>query len=782
MGNVRILLADEMGTGKAQPVNTPVLTPSGWVPIGEIVPGDYVIGANGAPTMVTGVFPQGKKPVYRVTFTDGASTRCCGEHLWAVQTPNDRFRNPEKFRVMELRRFMSDLKTYAGNSKWFIPMTAPVSFTTGPDLPVDPYLLGVLLGDGGLTHRVTFTNIDEGVVNAVRDSIPNSVSITQKTTMQYSIVGPGPAKQNTVMDALRSLDVMGKMAHEKRIPKEYLMASPEQRLKVLQGLVDTDGHVYQGCGVEFTSTSIGLIQDVQFIVGSLGGTTTAHPLGRNNTYTHNESKREGRLSYRIHIVLPGDICPVGYSSDKLSKWTPRTKYFPRRAFETVVLDGEEECVCISVEAEDRLYVTEDFIVTHNTLQTLSVIQACGFKKSLIVCPANAKGNWPEEARKFFPGKTVSMVSTKTPDFSADIVIINYDILAKFQDVIIDTGFDFIALDESHYIANKTTARSRAAINIGATIPNRMCLSGTPMRNGPIDLVQQLVFLDKLTAMGGFWPFVTRYCDATKTVFGWDLTGSSNLDEMNLKMREAGFYIRREKKEVIPELPDLTEETVNLALSNLREYRAADKDLRAYMSGKARASGVDLDDPTARAEFTKSLSGDAEHLQRISALRQLAAQGKMAAVKAWVDDFMATGKKLVIFAHHRPIVEAIAAFYPEQTVSIMGGDSPEHRVSATKSFQEDPSIRIFVGNIKAAGIAITLTAASHVAFVELPWTFADLAQAYDRCNRMGQKNAVNVYYLMAEGTIDDMMMSVVRSKQNDMEQGTMNAVIDAMLSV
>ncbi|MGW7518864.1 PhoH family protein [Streptomyces sp. NPDC054796] len=370
--------------GRAQPTFTKVLTPDGWRPIGDLQVGDLVIGSNGEPTPVLGVYPQGEKDVYRVTSQDGAWTLACGEHLWTVRTASDK-RRGKPWRVMETQEMIGNLRA-AHARRYELPMlTAPVSFP-GREVPMDPYALGLLLGDGCITGETTpsFSTADPELATALAGSFPG-VTARQKTHVDYVLnrvrqPGDSMRSENPVTGALRTLDLLGARSHTKYVPEEYLHNSKDVRLALLQGLLDSDGgpvtQADRTCRIQYTTTSILLRDDVIALVQSLGGTAYARRRAA-------EGRRPGRVNGRdvpyrrdAHVI---DIrLPEGIEPFRLAR--KREKYHaaggggrPMRFVDSIEPAGREECVCIQVAAEDSLYVTQDHLLTHNTLNDAFII-------------------------------------------------------------------------------------------------------------------------------------------------------------------------------------------------------------------------------------------------------------------------------------------------------------------------------------------------------------------------------------------------------------------------
>lgn len=354
------------GCQKAQPVDEPVLTPTGWQSIGSLRLGDHVIGSNGLPTRVTGVFPQGRKEVFSLAFSDGSTTRACGAHLWSIQDKSAAHRGSGWRTVSTLD--MARLLAAHPDASWRIPVPRPIEMR-GSDLPLDPYLLGVLLGDGGLRSGYpTLSSTDAEIVNEVEESLPQDIGVVQRgLTCDYGITGgQRGGRENPLTATLRTLDLMGKRSENKHIPPEYLIAAQRDRLALLQGLMDTDGFCRPSGAMGFCSTSRDLANGVQDLVRSLGGTATLTTL---------PSWFGGKRcldAHWVYIRLPDGINPFRLARKAARVVTGRE---PRRLLRSVVPDGEAECVCIRVAADDHLYVTRDYIVTHNTYTAACITYA-----------------------------------------------------------------------------------------------------------------------------------------------------------------------------------------------------------------------------------------------------------------------------------------------------------------------------------------------------------------------------------------------------------------------
>ena len=370
------------GVGKAQPLSATVLTPHGFVPIGEICVGDEVIGANGLPTTVTGVFPQGRRPIYRVITTDGAETRCCNEHLWHTATVEEsvagkrgRARTLQQIRDTFIAKpaSLTNSRVPYDCPNHRLPIVAPVQFAKSADLPLDAYLLGVFLGDGSASveqRSVTIDKPEADLFERLAACVPLGDEARPKTGgdgVRIVVAGQRRGGRDRTVSITRqrleSLDLVGRDSFAKFIPLPYLQASVDDRLRLLRGLFDTDGHVItSGARVEYTTVSDRLCEGVIDLVRGLGGTTTVSK--RVTKYRSRGVSCDGAPSWRLLAYFPNGIVPVS-SVKHLARWkTDQRSYY--RSIERIEPAGEEECVCIMVDAADSLYVTDDYLVTHNT--------------------------------------------------------------------------------------------------------------------------------------------------------------------------------------------------------------------------------------------------------------------------------------------------------------------------------------------------------------------------------------------------------------------------------
>jgi SNF2 family DNA or RNA helicase len=435
-----------------------------------------------------------------------------------------------------------------------------------------------------------------------------------------------------------------------------------------------------------------------------------------------------------------------------------------------------------------------------TVEALATIHAANAYPAVLVVPASVKLNWERESQKWLPGKRVEVINGSQSFKQADVYIINYDILAKHLDTLVKRQPKAVVYDEFHYVKNGKAKRSQAAEILAAGCEYVIGLSGTTVLSRPSELIHPLTVLGRLENFGGFMHFANHYCAAYRDRFGLNTDGASNLGELNAKLRSC-CYIRREKKDVLTELPDKQKSYIAVPINNRSKYDEAVDDLIQYLMDEvagdtAFAASIANESPStrkvklaARRAEVAYKARSAEHLVRINALKKLTAQGKMSAITEWIKDFLATGEKLVVFGHHKAMVQGLAREFDAPYID--GSRTAAQRQAAVDRFQNDKNCKLIVLNMQAGGVGITLTAASNVMFTELAWTPALHQQAEDRIHRIGQKNACNVYYLLGVNTIDEEIAKLLDNKKGitnavnigadaEVDEGILNGLLSGMM--
>ena len=388
---------------------------------------------------------------------------------------------------------------------------------------------------------------------------------------------------------------------------------------------------------------------------------------------------------------------------------------------------------------------------------------------LIVTPAFLKLNWEAEANLWLPDPKVEILSGSKPWMpKGEILIINYDVLHNWIPVLDKLNIQIMVTDECHYYKNSKAKRTKAVKQMAKHIPYFLALSGTPIVNKPIEGYNVFNLVNP-SLFPKFMDYAREFCGAQYTRFGWDFNGATNTKRLHKRLTDT-IMLRRLKKDVLKELPDKAYSFVPLELDNRNEYNFARDNVISYIKEKAG------DECALRASM-------AEVLVQYEILKKLAVEGIMKDAIAWIYDFLESGKKLIIFANHHSIIEALYHEFSyidgnhkiaDRVVKVDGSVSMKKRHQLVNTFQNNPDCRLFIGNIKAAGVGINLTAAADVLVLELPWTPGELNQAIDRAHRMGQLNRVMIYYLYAVNSIMASMFKMI-----DVKKKTSDAVLDGV---
>lgn len=387
---------------------------------------------------------------------------------------------------------------------------------------------------------------------------------------------------------------------------------------------------------------------------------------------------------------------------------------------------------------------------------------------LVICPSSTKTNWKREWEKF-SSKRAMVLDDKVKNTwyqywnvgMVDVFITNYESLKKYfvanipvkakgqplrsseiqMKSVIDL-FKTVIVDESHRCKDATTMQAKLVLRICNGKENVILLSGTPVVNKPIDLFPQLAIMGHAQTFGGRKDFLDRFCEGGR--------GAANLKELNYLLNKHCFF-RREKKDVAKDLPEKQRQTIVCDITTRQEYNRAKNNFMQFLKDNG------CDD----REIARKMKG--EIMVQMGKLKQISALGKMNEVQEFVQEILDAGEKLILFCNLHQIVDSVLALFP-QAVTVTGRDDMVARQRSIDAFQQDPKCQLIVCNIKAAGVGITLTASSRVAFIEYPWTYADCVQCEDRAHRIGQTNNVMCTYFLGADTIDERLFEIIQEKK------------------
>lgn len=517
------------GSGKAQPLDSLVATPSGFKKMGDIQIGDHVLVPSGGSAPVTGVFPQGKKKILRIEFNNGDSVECCEDHLWKVNAFYDQW----KGKILSAKEIKTRKKCPNGASRFNIDTPKNVDFES-KTVPLDPYFMGLLLGDGCFCGAcLNFSSVEHEILTYISRSLaPGYTLIMCEKDCDFRITCPtnGRKSPNSYLQILRFLGLRGLRSHEKFVPEIYLINDAQKRLALLQGLMDTDGEVSKTGAITFNSTSPHLAEAVEWLVKSLGGIPRRSVVKK--WFTYKGIKKQGKLCYKITFGLPEGLLPfrLTWKKDRCKKTRQRNT---NRVISDVVEVGEKECQCIMVDHPDHLYITDNFVVTHNTFVMLGIMKAIQPGTPTLVLQNRvslAQQNYEELALWGFPNVGTCWGGKFSPNVITVASVQSVDkiekLLPKFKVLIVDEIHDMMsALPKAVYKRMK-----------GADI--RVAVSATPFKFGGKDQVQ------KFYVRGFFGPILKINSAATGV-----LTTHELQEREILSSSKGTFYVINE-----PQIP------------------------------------------------------------------------------------------------------------------------------------------------------------------------------------------------------------------------------------
>lgn len=440
-------------------------------------------------------------------------------------------------------------------------------------------------------------------------------------------------------------------------------------------------------------------------------------------------------------------------------WLPKVALLKNNKVENVEIDYskysqrpplEHQKEAIQKLVENKKFILADDMGLGKTTSTIIAALETGAKKVLIICPASLKINWQREIQNY-SDRSISIIEGKKWDDS-DFVIINYDIIKNFHDdkkkaesIILNSKFDLVIVDEAHYIQNSQAQRTKLINDIGKKTERLWLLTGTPITSRPINYYNLLNLIESPVAQN-WMAYVKRYCNGFQFNAGkrkiWNVSGASNLEE--LRDRTTPLVLRRLKENIL-DLPEKIITPVYLRLKS-NEYEELMGEYYDWYDKSGEADSLTL-------QFTK-----------LTKVRQVIAEEKTKATIELCENIIEQGKKIIIFTNFTKTLETILNHFGKSAVRLDGQMSQKERQLSVDSFQNDENVKVFVGNIKAAGVGITLTAAETVIFNDLSFLPSDMAQAEDRAYRYGQKNNVLVYYPIFDNTIEGIIYDIVQKKK------------------
>jgi hypothetical protein len=706
----RAAIFADCGLGKGQPPTTNVLTPTGWREIGSLSVGDHVIASDGNPATVIGVYPKPTQDTWRFWFSDGVSLVFDGDHLHICRTNNDR-QLGRSWRTLSTRELLAcgNLR-YGSDGKsrnYDIPIVADAEFN-GPSLDgaIDPYVLGVLLGDGHLKGNIGISSADDFVLAEVSRRLPDDVSLKHKDKYDWKIMtGLTGCIRHPFREWLYTAGLLDILSAEKFIPDCYLFAPPVARLEVLQGLMDTDGYISKGGCCQFYSVSDRLALGVIHLVRSLGGVPTR---------SIKKTSCNGKECQPCHVVTFSLATHNPFLLPrKAARWNPH----PRdngRWIDRIEYEARQETVCIAVDSSDQSYVTEHFVVTHNTPIQLAwadnVVRHTS-KPVLILTPLSVSHQTVREADKFGFHATQS----RTGEVTNMITVTNYERLKLFN----PDDFGGIVADESSILKNFDGKIKAQVTEFMRLIPYRLLCTATAAPNDFDELGTSSEALGYL----GYQDMITRFFrqQTTKDHLGWGRTkyrlkGHAEHDFWRWvcswaracrKPSDLGYY---DGEFVLP--PFETQEHLVIATKR-------------------------------RPGFLFDMAAETLQEQQEERRRTIPERCKQVA------ELVRGERPVVVWCHLNDEGDELARMIPD-AVQVSGSDSDEEKENAFLRF-EAGDIRVLITKCKIAGYGMNWQHCAHQTFFP-SHSFEQYYQAVRRSYRFGQKSRVKIDLITTEGEI------------------------------
>lgn len=743
------MLAMDMGE---QPADAKILTPDGWQNFGDTDVGDEVIGVDGLPTRVEEVKEWVDRELVRVHLADGGVVPCSMNHLWTVRSSNGSWVTVP----------LSVVEATLGDKRWArldkLPRLSAIE-SKEADLPLDPYVLGVILAEGSTAgDRLRFRADNAAIVQEVRG---RGYTVRSDAEGRYhNITGATPKP------LLTTLGLAGLRSAEKHVPRRYLEASARQRLDLLHGLMDGDGST-SGGSAYFTSVSERLARDVSVLARSLGGAGSVWPCGRKTVNGHTE--------WRVTVGLPKTTPAFGVS-DKEHK---RSRDGHRRIIRVEHTGTVVPMRCIRVANDDGLYVTNDYVVTHNTGKskvTVDLLTNNDARLVLVLAPSSVVDVWPREfAAHAGEPWLVAALSKGTVAKRLELakgliassagqrvaIVINYEgvIQKAFKEWALTVAWDYLVLDESHRLKSPTGVTSKYAAKLGRISKRRLALTGTPFPQTLLDIFGQFRVLDPSIYGMTYTRFKARY-----GIWGGfnqhELKGYTNEDELREKYHSISFRVESDDVLDLPPITD-QERTGRLEGEQSRVYADLRYDFHSWIDE------AQTEEVTATNALVKLL-----RLQQVTGGSTTNDEGELVVVgdlkRRLLLDFLSDLPKaepVVVFArfrHDLDVIEAVAEEMGRAYGEVSG------RRKDLEEARMPPWCNLLGVQMQSGGVGIDLTRARYAVYYSLGFSLAEYLQSRKRLHRPGQTRHVSVTHLIAEGTVDEKVYAALAERKEVVE--------------
>lgn len=469
------------------------------------------------------------------------------------------------------------------------------------------------------------------------------------------------------------------------------------------------------------------------------------------------------FSFKKIVIKQKEDVKVDYSQSSKVDMDYVKRLCEESNFTYTPRDYQKEALAFGLEKGN--IINGDDVGLGKTFESIMYAETTNSFPCLVVVPASVKYNWKEKWEEITGSKReIAVIESKETkkrknNWNADVVVINYDIIAKKQgtgattrfDELIDIDWKMQIYDEAHFLKNAKSQRSKAAKKLTKKDSIIQLLTGTVTMSRPSELWNLLVLIKKETLIARHWEqYTRRYCGGHNTKFGYVADGATNTLELNERLRST-CYLRREKRDVLDELPEITKQVIKTPITNKKHIDLATTDFIKYLR------------ETLGDEEAAERAMEAEHLVALGALRKMAIEGKIKAIEGYLKDWKESGIKLVVFGVHRETLEYLADKF--KCPLIAGGVSSKKKQEIVKEWQTSDDIFLFANMISAGtGVDGLQNVCSNMLIIELPWKPSDLTQVHGRLERSGQKNPITVTYLLSFETIDKQMWEMLMDKE------------------
>lgn len=742
-----VMLAMEMGP---QPADTPILRPNGsWTPLGRIRAGSYVIGSGGFPVRVEANEWRGRLPIWECRFSDQSTTRCAGNHLWSFNNPADLKKERERrvpvgLRTATLAEIVTRGWANPQSSQIGTPLVSPVAFESRHDDPeyVHAYIAGYLAARG---RSMRF---DFGL-----ETIPLERAPSVEVELLFEIAEIPIAAHSMVPAGCHVAEVDLWRDHPGRVPPAIALGPIGDRRRFLGAVVDELGHCHNAGGTIVRAGSEEFADDIIRLALLLGGMA---------------ERWHGQ--HEVRLRMPEN--PFIFNTEERDLWSAGTRQLRRWMIEATDLGEEVPCHCLTVEAEDGLYVTEDCIVTHNSGKTkvaVDLMQNAGARTALVVAPSSVVPVWPKEfgVHATIPHEVLALPRKKSvkertaladdllkrPTDTLKVIVINYEAAHRdpFAKWALGRNWDFVIGDEAHRFKTGSSVTSRFMAKLGRRADRRLALTGTPMAHSVLDLFGQFRFLDPTIYGTSFTKFRGRYA-VMGGYGGYEVLGFHHTEEMMELYRSIAFEVGAEALDLPPE---------------------SDVSIPVELSPRARKFYRQME-TTFIAELESGALTASNALVKLLRLQQLTGGFVLDdhGTPNDVDDSKARALTDLLTDIEPPVVvfyrfSSDSAQIAEVTrkLDLRYGEVSGKRKDLSDRATFPEATDVLAVQLSAGGLGIDLTRAHHGIYWSTGFSLADYLQSRARLQRPGQNHPVVFHHLVATATVDETVAAALENRQD-----------------